>query len=83
MERSDSTHRALRWLADLPMIAMAIGIGALLWRTVSPRLSYPYDLEWMEGGMLLHADRVMQAEPLYVLPSADFIPFIYTPLYLT
>jgi hypothetical protein len=81
MERPESTHRALRWLADLPMIAMAVGIGVLLWRTVWPRLSYPYDLEWMEGGMLIHADRVLRGESLYVLPSADFIPFIYTPFY--
>ena len=45
------------------------------------RLHYPFDLEWMEGGMLLHADRVLKGEGIYVPPSMEFIPFIYPPLY--
>ena len=31
--------------------------------------------------MLAHGARVASGEPLYVLPTADFIPFIYPPLY--
>jgi hypothetical protein len=71
------------WLAaaDFPIIGMAVGICILLYRTIAPRLAYPYDLEWMEGGMLLHGQRVAEGLPLYVEPSLDFIPFIYTPLY--
>jgi hypothetical protein len=45
------------------------------------RLYYPYDLEWMEGGMLIHAQRIMEGKGLYVEPSSDFIPYIYPPLY--
>ena len=45
------------------------------------RIFYPFDLEWMEGGMLLHGLRVMEGKNLYVEPSSDFIPFIYPPLY--
>lgn len=61
--------------------------GAFLWMagllavTTASRLGYPFDLEWMEGGMLLHALRVSEGEPLYVSPSARFIPYIYPPLY--
>ncbi len=75
------TQRWQRALADLPIAAMAVGILVLLVRTVYARIGHPYDLEWMEGGMLLHAHRVLDGEPLYVMPEVDFIPFIYPPLY--
>ena len=45
------------------------------------RVGYGFDLEWMEGGMLAHAHRVMNGQPLYVVPSSDFIPFIYPPVF--
>ena len=48
---------------------------------VARRIAYPYDLEWMEGGMLCHALRVAQREPIYAEPSARFVSFAYTPLY--
>src|SRR5439155_14413345 len=48
---------------------------------IGRRLVYPYDLEWMEGGMLCHALRVVQREPIYAEPSARFVSFAYTPLY--
>jgi hypothetical protein len=53
----------------------------LLVATVAARFSYPYDLEWMEGGMLAHAARIASGEGIYVPPSLDFIPYLYTPLY--
>ena len=73
-----------RWkraLADLPLVLLSAGILVLLLRTVASRLDYPYDLEWMEGGMLLHAHRVLDGEGIYVMPELSFIPFIYPPLY--
>jgi hypothetical protein len=47
----------------------------------SARLSYPFELEWMEGGSVVHVQRILDGQPLYVSPSLDFVPFIYTPLY--
>jgi len=75
------TPRWQRALAELPIVVMAAAIVTLLVRTVWSRLDYPYDLEWMEGGMLLHAHRVLDGQALYVMPEVDFIPFIYPPLY--
>ena len=70
--------RALRFTAFVAaptfFLALFVTIAAL-------RMGYPYELEWMEGGMLTHVDRVLAGEPLYVAPSLDFVPFIYTPLY--
>lgn len=60
---------------------MALAVVVLLVRTVSGRWDHPYDLEWMEGGMLLHAQRLLDGQALYVEPTSDFIPFIYPPLY--
>ncbi len=72
-----------RWhaLLELPLLLGLVGVLGLLGVTVAPRLPYPYDLEWMEGGMLLHVLRVAEGKGLYVTPSSDFIPFIYPPLY--
>ena len=77
----DNSARLIKRVADWPVVAMALGVAILLGRTVAGRIGYPSDLEWMEGGMLAHGARVAAGESLYVLPSADFIPFIYPPLY--
>ncbi|MGA1826352.1 MAG: ArnT family glycosyltransferase [bacterium] len=45
------------------------------------RINYPYELEWMEGGIVDHVQRVLEEKQLYVEPSIEFTPFIYTPLY--
>ena len=68
-------------LCALPAAAAGAWILGLLLVTCWGRLTYPYDLEWMEGGMLVHARRILQGQPRYVRPSMEFIPFIYPPLY--
>ena len=45
------------------------------------RISYPFELEWMEGGSLQHLQRVLRGEPLYVTPSLEFVPYPYPPFY--
>ena len=54
---------------------------AHLFTSFGQRWSYGFDLEWMEGGMLVHVDRLRNGQGLYVEPSADFIPYIYPPFY--
>jgi hypothetical protein len=54
---------------------------ALLAIAIGGRLFYPYDLEWMEGGLLHHALRIQTGHGIYTAPSVDFIPYLYTPLY--
>jgi len=56
-------------------------IFVVLARVFLSRVSYPLDLEWMEGGMLTHALRLRNGQPLYAEPSVDFVSFLYTPLY--
>lgn len=76
MKRALPSH-----LPFLPFIALATWIFVVLARVFLLRLSYPLDLEWMEGGMLTHALRLGRGEPLYAEPSVDFVSFLYTPLY--
>ena len=72
---------ALRLLADLILLTALAGIGWWLGTTFAGRVGYPFDLEWMEGGMLLHAMRVRDGLPIYTAPTPEFIPYIYTPGY--
>ena len=48
---------------------------------VSVRLGYPFEREWIDGGVADHVRRVLSGQALYVAPSAAFTPYIYTPLY--
>ena len=78
--QSDSSeHPVEAWLCGVLFFAI---LSYWLF-TVLQRVGYPYDLEWMEGGMLIHAWRIQQDLGIYVLPSSDFIPYIYPPLYPT
>jgi hypothetical protein len=45
------------------------------------RMGYPFELEWMEGGMVDHVRRVLDGLPLYAKPSIEFVSFLYPPLY--
>jgi len=69
--------KALRTIA----LALATAAVALLAYTVGRRVAFPYDLEWMEGGMLTHSLRLLEGKPIYAPPSVDFVPYLYTPFY--
>ena len=44
-------------------------------------VGYPFALEWMEGGSVDHVRRILAGRPIYIEPTLEFAPFIYTPLY--
>lgn len=61
---------------------LAAGVFVVLFLAVAlARLTYPFELEWMEGGSVDQVRRVLQGQRLYVPPSVEFTPYIYTPLY--
>lgn len=45
------------------------------------RLRYPFELEWMEGGMVDQVLRILAGQKIYVPPHFDFVAFGYPPLY--
>lgn len=44
-------------------------------------ITYPFHLEWMEGQTIDVIARIIAGKPLYVEPTLEYVPFIYTPLY--
>ena len=68
-------------VADIVLLAPVVWhLASISWIFVS-RISYPMDIEWMEGGALLHAYRFMHGLPIYGPPSQGFLPFPYPPLH--
>ncbi len=65
------------------VVALYVGIRVLIAVAVTTvtRVQYPYEIEWMEGAMVDHVARVVAGQPLYVAPRAEFVPYIYPPLY--
>jgi hypothetical protein len=71
-----------------PVVWVRRGVMALagLWVVVlavcfAGRIGFALELEWMEGGSLHQALRLQQGLAIYPEPSAEFVPFLYTPLY--
>ena len=64
-------------------LLVVLSVAALLvWLAVLPgRALYPFELEWQEGGMLQHVERVTTLQPLYAEPTLEFMAFPYPPLF--
>ncbi len=76
-ESTPAADRVLRMaLAGVSLLALAAFAGVAL-----ARIGYPYELEWIEGGMRETVRRVLAGQPLYVAPSIEYVPFLYPPLY--
>ena len=60
--------------------AAAIAYVALAW-VIAHRVAYPFDLEWLEGATLWHAQRLVDGQALYPPPTIAFVPHPYPPLY--
>src|SRR5262245_22933328 len=86
MIESSSVH-GLRRLALRLLRRLLIGIAAaaavvVLFQFVEValgRISYPFDLEWMEGGIITHVRRVVTGRPLSAEPSLEVTAFISPP----
>jgi 4-amino-4-deoxy-L-arabinose transferase-like glycosyltransferase len=78
--RSDS----LDWVTKLLRAAMLAGgiLFIVVYVVVAlVRMGYPFELEWIEGESVNHVMRILSGQKLYVSPSMDFVPYLYTPLY--
>ncbi len=45
------------------------------------RVTYPFDLDFIENAMLLQAWRTGAGLPVYLPPNGEFVPQVYMPLY--
>ncbi len=68
------------------VLALALGCAAACALqtvvAVNTRIDYPFDLEWIEGGLLDHVVRIKAGSPLYQAPDVDYVPCLYAPLYM-
>jgi hypothetical protein len=64
-----------------PLAIASVWQVSNLVRTIAGRIRYPSDLEWMEGGQLLTAYRLLQGQSIYDACSDGFIPFAYPPVH--
>lgn len=73
-------NRLDQGLKMLLVIGAVFFIAVYAWIAVS-RMEYPFDLEWLEGAAASNALRAMNGLPIYVKPTLDYVPEVYTPLY--
>lgn len=76
LRRPDPTRNVRLVVGGLA--AAAIGLYVVL---ALLRIAHPFELEWMEGGVVDHVRRVLAGQPLYGRPTLGFTPYIYPPLY--
>ena len=76
MPTTNVTTRPVDWLL------LGCGAAAAAWfvYAFAVRVQYPHELEWMEGALADHAARVRDGLPLYCEPTAEHVPFLYSPL---
>ena len=72
-----------RLVTVVEVVAALLGVAAVAIYLVSLRHTFffPYALDWMEGGTLDVIARVRDGLPVYVAPSAEYVPYRYTPLF--
>lgn len=63
------------------LAAAALAFIALFLLVAVKRAGYPYELEWMEGGVIDHIARILNGDQLYVEPGVEFVTYTYTPLF--
>ncbi|HEX7669663.1 MAG TPA: hypothetical protein VF395_08780 [Polyangiaceae bacterium] len=68
-------------LASGAIVALSLPALARFVELALARLRYPFELEWMEGGVATHVRVALSGHALYGPPSLDFTPFIYAPFY--
>ncbi len=80
-ERARPLRDALVWASAVPLGLAALWQVVQLGRAFAGRLHYPIDLEWMEGGQMLAAHRMLHGQPVYDACRDGFIPFAYPPVH--
>lgn len=64
------------------LLVMTAGVFSAAFLVIAvARVRYPFDLDFIEDGMLLQALRFASREPVFVPPNAEFVPHVYMPLY--
>lgn len=77
--RSQHSRESWYWYV-LPILVAGYLFVKCMYVMLS-RFSYPYELDWIEGGMLQSVARIVDGLPLYAPPSMEYVPPLYAPFY--
>ncbi len=68
-------------LARRGVVALCVVWALVIAVVFALRVTFPLELEWMEDGALQQALRLQHGHAIYGPPSAEYVPYLYTPLY--
>ena len=68
-------------MLSLLCVALSLYHVALVAELMPGRLAFPFDLDWMEGGQLCQAQRLLLGLPVYSELTNNYAPFAYAPLH--
>ena len=68
-------------LVEAFLLLASIAYTVAYFTVAFSRMSYPYDLEWIEGGIACNVHRLVEGKPLYTAPSSEFYSLPYTPFF--
>jgi hypothetical protein len=76
----DAAGRADRILRAALLLVGALFVLAYVCVALG-RMTFPFELEWSEGSIVDHVQRVASGRQVYAPPSVDFVATMYTPGY--
>ncbi len=81
ISRSDDFNRTVALLLSHATMVSAVLFLGLFTYTALSRVTFSFDLEWVEGAVVDHVLRVPERQQLYGPPSLAFVPLVYPPGY--
>ncbi len=80
--RQSNTAASIRRGGAVPLLAVwsLLNVAVVLALFVD-HVSFPLNLELMEGEVVNHVLRLLEGKPLYPRPGSDFVALAYNPLY--
>lgn len=64
------------------LAALAAGYYVVLFLYIAiSRIAFPFPFDWVEGAVLVQANRVLLGQAMFVEPGAAYVPLAYQPLY--
>lgn len=78
---SNNKDRTLHNILEAVALALSVWFVWCFAYVVFYSIRYPFNLEWLEGGIVDVVQRVLEGRGVYTYPTPEYVPFIYTPIY--
>ena len=71
----------MRKIALIITYLLALAAAVIFMAVAIPKITFPYEMHWMEGSMVEQVSRILNGKPLYCRPTIYYVPWLYEPLY--